>query len=180
LDDEDDDEPVVNPLDPDAPPRKRIKTVEKLELEKKYFETYPVVLGLIMSTLSLLLSSLLVQLYEPEWSFFDANYYFVTSFLTIGKCWTHDTPSHVQGLGDITPSAPEHGDEMTLIPHILLLFFSITFIGMCQHVVSRRVELAYVNIGYNIHMEFRTRQVGFTVYSYSMRTRPRLNRTFVR
>ena len=66
---------------------------------------------------------------------------------------------NISGLGDISPSAPNNAPSWTLFAHVFMLVFSMTFIGLSQHALDRRIELSFAYIENSIHMYFRTLQV---------------------
>ncbi|CAL2044679.1 hypothetical protein CAEBREN_32638 [Caenorhabditis brenneri] len=116
------------PLDVDVPMGEQVQTV-------------PIKSAAIFFFMWIMLSAFIVRLWEYEWTYFTAFYFFFTSLTTIG-------------LGDVVTKTPNF-----IIFNLAMTLVGLSVVGLCVAIVQAKVKLVFDRMMRSIDAQYRIRQV---------------------
>uniref|UniRef100_A0A8R1E5K1 Potassium channel domain-containing protein n=1 Tax=Caenorhabditis japonica TaxID=281687 RepID=A0A8R1E5K1_CAEJA len=118
----------LTPLDVDVPMGEQVQTV-------------PIKSAAIFFFLWIMLSAFIVRIWEYEWTYFTAFYFFFTSLTTIG-------------LGDVVTKTPNF-----IIFNLAMTLIGLSVVGLCVAIVQAKVKLVFDRMLRSIDAQYRIRQV---------------------
>uniref|UniRef100_A0A915PP91 Potassium channel domain-containing protein n=1 Tax=Setaria digitata TaxID=48799 RepID=A0A915PP91_9BILA len=113
--------------------------IELSEAEKQ--RTVPLKAAFIFFFLWILISAFVVRLWETNWTYFTAYYYFFTSLTTIG-------------LGDVVTETPNY-----IIFNLALTMIGLSVVGLCVSIVQAKIRLIFDRMIRSIDSQYRIRQI---------------------
>uniref|UniRef100_A0A0R3RUT7 Ion_trans_2 domain-containing protein n=1 Tax=Elaeophora elaphi TaxID=1147741 RepID=A0A0R3RUT7_9BILA len=113
--------------------------IELSEVEKQ--RTVPLKAAFIFFFLWILISAFVVRLWETNWTYFTAYYYFFTSLTTIG-------------LGDVVTETPNY-----IIFNLALTMVGLSVVGLCVSIVQAKIRLIFDRMIRSIDSQYRIRQI---------------------
>ncbi|VDN93307.1 unnamed protein product [Brugia pahangi] len=113
--------------------------IELSEVEKQ--RTVPLKAAFIFFFLWILISAFVVRLWETNWTYFTAYYYFFTSLTTIG-------------LGDVVTETPNY-----IIFNLALTMIGLSVVGLCVSIVQAKIRLIFDRMIRSIDSQYRIRQI---------------------
>ncbi|VDK81941.1 unnamed protein product [Litomosoides sigmodontis] len=113
--------------------------IELSEVEKQ--RTVPLKAAFIFFFLWILISAFVVRLWETNWTYFTAYYYFFTSLTTIG-------------LGDVVTETPNY-----IIFNLALTMIGLSVVGLCVSIVQAKICLIFDRMIRSIDSQYRIRQI---------------------
>ncbi|VDD85593.1 unnamed protein product [Enterobius vermicularis] len=120
------------------------KRIAQLEIELSEAEkqrTVPLKVALVFFFTWILISAAVVRLWETNWSYFTAYYYFFTSLTTIG-------------LGDVVTEYPQY-----VIFNMILTMIGLSVVGLCLAIVQSKIRLIFDRMSRSIDSQYRIRQI---------------------
>ncbi|VDN08099.1 unnamed protein product [Thelazia callipaeda] len=120
------------------------KKISQLPIELSEAEgqrTVPLKAALIFFFLWILISAFIVRLWETNWTYFTAYYYFFTSLTTIG-------------LGDVVTETPNY-----IIFNLALTMIGLSVVGLCIAIVQAKIRLIFDRMIRSIDSQYRIRQI---------------------
>uniref|UniRef100_A0A0N5ARB1 Ion_trans_2 domain-containing protein n=1 Tax=Syphacia muris TaxID=451379 RepID=A0A0N5ARB1_9BILA len=120
------------------------KRIAQLEIELSEAEkqrTVPLKAALAFFFTWILISAAVVRLWETNWSYFTAYYYFFTSLTTIG-------------LGDVVTEYPQY-----VIFNMILTMIGLSVVGLCLAIVQSKIRLIFDRMSRSIDSQYRIRQI---------------------
>ncbi|MCP9259722.1 Ion channel [Dirofilaria immitis] len=113
--------------------------IELSDVEKQ--RTVPLKAAFIFFFLWILISAFFVRLWETNWTYFTAYYYFFTSLTTIG-------------LGDVVTETPNY-----IIFNLALTMIGLSVVGLCVSIVQAKIRLIFDRMIRSIDSQYRIRQI---------------------
>ncbi|KAE9413678.1 hypothetical protein Angca_004569, partial [Angiostrongylus cantonensis] len=132
---------LVNTTDHQIESNKPIGELDVVLPDKEQTDTVPMKAALIFFFLWISLSAFIVRLWEYEWSYFSAFYFFFTSLTTIG-------------LGDVVTKTPNF-----IIFNLALTLVGLSVVGLCLAIVQAKVRLVFDRLFRSIDSQYRIRQI---------------------
>nr|CDJ89228.1 Ion transport 2 domain containing protein [Haemonchus contortus] len=132
---------MVNTTDHQIESNKPLGELDVVLPEEEQAETVPMKAALIFFFLWISLSAFIVRLWEYEWSYFSAFYFFFTSLTTIG-------------LGDVVTKTPNF-----IIFNLALTLVGLSVVGLCLAIVQAKVRLVFDRLIRSIDSQYRIRQI---------------------
>uniref|UniRef100_A0A1I7XMQ3 Ion_trans_2 domain-containing protein n=1 Tax=Heterorhabditis bacteriophora TaxID=37862 RepID=A0A1I7XMQ3_HETBA len=114
--------------------------------DEEQTQTVPIKAALIFFFLWISLSALIVRLWEYEWSYFSAFYFFFTSLTTIEIAEI--------GLGDVVTKTPNF-----IIFNLALTLMGLSVVGLCLAIVQAKVRLVFDRLFRSIDSQYRIKQI---------------------
>lgn len=132
---------LVNTTDHHIESNKPLGELDVVLPEEEQAETVPMKAALIFFFLWISVSAFIVRLWEYEWSYFSAFYFFFTSLTTIG-------------LGDVVTKTPNF-----IIFNLALTLVGLSVVGLCLAIVQAKVRLVFDRLIRSIDSQYRIRQI---------------------
>ncbi|KAJ1348949.1 hypothetical protein KIN20_004356 [Parelaphostrongylus tenuis] len=132
---------LVNTTDHQIESNKPLRELDVVLPEQEQSDTVPMKAALIFFFLWISLSAFIVRLWEYEWSYFSAFYFFFTSLTTIG-------------LGDVVTRTPNF-----IIFNLALTLIGLSVVGLCLAIVQAKVRLVFDRLFRSIDSQYRIRQI---------------------
>ncbi|GMT11224.1 hypothetical protein PFISCL1PPCAC_2521 [Pristionchus fissidentatus] len=104
-------------------------------------KTVPMKAALVFFFLWLCISAFVVRLWETDWSYFTAFYFFFNSLTTVG-------------LGDVVTKTPNF-----IIFNLALTMVGLSVVGLCLAIVQAKVRLIFDRMVRSIDSQYRIRQI---------------------
>lgn len=120
------------------------KRIAQLEIELSEAErqrTVPLKAALCFFFAWILIAAATVRIWETNWSYFTAYYYFFTSLTTIG-------------LGDVVTETPNY-----IIFNLALTMIGLSVVGLCIAIVQSKIRLIFDRTIRSIDSQYRIRQI---------------------
>ncbi|EYC31974.1 hypothetical protein Y032_0003g1337 [Ancylostoma ceylanicum] len=132
---------LVNTTDHQIESNKPLGELDVVLPDEEQAQTVPMKAALIFFFLWISLSAFIVRLWEYEWSYFSAFYFFFTSLTTIG-------------LGDVVTKTPNF-----IIFNLAMTLIGLSVVGLCLAIVQAKVRLVFDRLIRSIDSQYRIRQI---------------------
>ncbi|CAJ0589962.1 unnamed protein product [Cylicocyclus nassatus] len=132
---------LVNTTDHQIESNKPLGELDVVLPAEEQAQTVPMKAAIIFFFMWISLSAFIVRLWEYEWSYFSAFYFFFTSLTTIG-------------LGDVVTKTPNF-----IIFNLAMTLIGLSVVGLCLAIVQAKVRLVFDRLIRSIDAQYRIRQI---------------------
>ncbi|PAV61458.1 hypothetical protein WR25_11310 [Diploscapter pachys] len=132
---------LVNTTDHQIESNAPLKELDVMLPEGEQAQTVPLKAALIFFLFWISMSAFIVRIWEYEWTYFSAFYFFFTSLTTIG-------------LGDVVTKTPNF-----IIFNLALTLVGLSVVGLCLAIVQAKVKLVFDRLIRSIEAQYRIKQI---------------------